>query len=77
MGKMNVLLIMTDQHRFDCLEYYGNEVIEKRSFKIAEGDNVISQKGKPSFVSPKHEERLRKSGFDWMKLCGAGGYHIL
>ena len=28
MRKPNVLLIMTDQHRFDCLGCYGNESIE-------------------------------------------------
>jgi len=28
MNKPNILLIMTDQHRFDCLGCYGNEQIE-------------------------------------------------
>lgn len=59
---------MTDQHRFDCLGCYGNDVIETPNLDWIAAEGTVFHNA----YTP-----IKKSGFDWTKLNGAHGYHIL
>lgn len=45
MNKYNVILLMTDQHRFDCLGCYGNPVIETPNIDQLASEGVVFKNG--------------------------------